>query len=124
MTEPKDVSTQLARVEDLLRMGQLGAAENVAKALLQLAPRQARGWQLLGVIYLWAGAHAQAEAALREAVTLVPESGDCWNNLSVALYSKDRLAEAEGCARRAIQFDCFNAGRCQRRNRGCANYWR
>lgn len=95
MTEPMDVSTQLGHLEDLLRTGQLGAAERSAKALLQIEPGEARAWRLLGAIYVLGERWMEAVPAYQQLLVYDPSDAQIWNNYAAAQHKTGNWSEAE-----------------------------
>lgn len=82
--------------------GQLEAAEQLYRALMQKAPRQAAIPFNLGALLQRQGRSDEAVAAFRKSLKIKPQNPDALNNLGVALQSLGREAEAADSFRKAI----------------------
>jgi peptidase C39-like protein/tetratricopeptide repeat protein len=83
--------------------GRAGEAVTLYRSLLEKDPRSALLWTNLGNAEAGRGEAALAEVAYRRALELDPVNADTLNNLAWLLFGqRDRLAEAEELARRAV----------------------
>jgi Flp pilus assembly protein TadD len=83
--------------------GRTGEAVTLYRSLLEDDPRSVLLWTNLGNAEAKRGEPALAEAAYRRALELDPANADALNNLAwLLLEQRDRLAEAEELARRAV----------------------
>ncbi len=98
-----DRNLQLAKAHDLLRRGQLQAAEAACRALLAVASRDADALHLLGLVRKQAGDLDQAETLLRSSVEAAPDRAEYHANLGNLLRSRGRIADAELAYRMALQ---------------------
>jgi protein O-GlcNAc transferase len=87
------------------RAGQLREAEHLCRQVLAADPRQARAWNLLGVIAMQVGHAPGALDALGRAVALEPGVAKYHNDLAAACLNVRRLDEAEASCRRSLQLD-------------------
>lgn len=87
---------------DQHRAGNLQLAEQVYHQILQVQPHF-DALHLLGLVYQQTDRLVEAEAYLRQALQLNPDSPDAHSNLSVALRRLKRLDEAADSCRRALQ---------------------
>lgn len=79
----------------------LAVGEDVAAGLDHVAG--ARALRNVGKVLSWAGKHAEAEAPLRQAVTLVPDDPEAWYTLGVVRRRIGQQEPAEQAYRRAIE---------------------
>lgn len=98
-------ASQLARVQELLRRGQLPAAEAACRELLRARPGDADAVHLLGIARKQAGDFAAAEEHLRTSVALAPRRADFRHNLANLLRAQGRHKDAEAAYRAAIGAD-------------------
>ncbi len=89
----------------LLQAGRADQAIAQLKRLLQKQPNDAATVHAMGAVYLHLGEFAQAEFFLARAVKLWPGVPAYHNNLANALYSLNRLEEAVGHYRTALERD-------------------
>jgi predicted TPR repeat methyltransferase len=85
----------------LLRLKQVDEAERAFHRSIQLVDNpqaQANLSRVLRRRKAW----AESEAACRRAITLAPEFGDGWHNLSLTLIEQNRIAEGVQAASRAL----------------------
>lgn len=83
--------------------GRAAEAAALYRSLLEDDPGSALLWTNLGNVEAGAGEAAAAEAAYRRALELDPANADALNNLAwLLLGQRERLAEAEELARRAV----------------------
>jgi len=99
------MTNELARAQDLLRRGQIQAAEAVCRELLRIAPRDAGATHLLGIVRKQAGDFATAEHYLRSSVELAPQRPDFRHNLANLLRALGRYGDAEATYRSALGVD-------------------
>lgn len=99
----------MTSVHDLLmyafnqhRAGNLQLAEQVYHQILQVQPHF-DALHLLGLVYQQTDRLVEAEAYLRQALQLNPDSPEAHSNLSVALRRLKRLDESADACRRALQ---------------------
>src|ERR1700676_3927252 len=85
------------------RAGNLPAAEQCYRQMLQADPRQPDAWHLLGTLALQRGQFAQAHDEIGRAIALAPSVALYHCNLGTVYDSLDRLEEAEQSYRRAIE---------------------
>ena len=86
-------------------MRNLPAAIADVEGALALAPRDARGYNELGILCSDAGETDRAIAAFTRAAQIDPRYARAWNNLGNALREAGRYGEAEGAFARATQAD-------------------
>ena len=99
-------STASSRFEEAIalhRAGDLGGAEPLYRAALQLDPAEPRATQMLGVLQFQRGRPALAVELLRRAVELSPASAECHGNLGSVLAAGGHLTEAMAAYRRAVE---------------------
>jgi tetratricopeptide (TPR) repeat protein len=101
-TQP-DYHAQLGR--SLIGMRQVSAACAAADAAFALEPDQARTLDMLGVIYSFAGRHAQAAEVLRRTVKLAPGNASYWFNLGASQKFNGDFDAAEAAYEMALQLD-------------------
>src|SRR6476646_10217102 len=100
-----DNRSEIARIEDLVRLGMLDAAEQAASDLTIRAPQDDKAWAWLGMLKLVRHPGVEAEAAIRRALTIFSGNARYWNSLSLALRLQSRFAEAEKAARQALALE-------------------
>ena len=91
---PDDLELRLLLIQALREAGQLERALEEAGALLLRDSRNVRGFNALALVYHRQGKHALAEAALRRALELDPESADVWNNLGLVALARGHDKQA------------------------------
>jgi predicted O-linked N-acetylglucosamine transferase (SPINDLY family) len=97
-----DDSNTIARIEQLVRLGMMDAAEQACNDLLQQAPREHKAWFWLSMLKLIRQQGAEAEAAIRQALAIFSGDAQYWNLLSLSLRLQSRFADAETAARQAL----------------------
>src|SRR4051794_6931093 len=97
-----DNHTAIARVEELVRLGTMDAAEQLCNELLRQAPHEHKAWFWLGMLRLIRQQGAESEAAIRQALAIFSGNAQYWNSLSLALQLQSRFADAEAAARQAL----------------------
>jgi len=85
-----------AHIEQAIRLFQLA---------LELNPRCPTCHEHLADAYLRVDKNAEAEAALRRQLSVVPKNSDNWYSLGLALRSQDREAEAVGAYQAALEIE-------------------
>jgi predicted O-linked N-acetylglucosamine transferase (SPINDLY family) len=85
------------------QQGELQAAAQAYRRILELQPGHADSTHLLGVIHLQRGELAEAERWIRAALAINPGAAPYWNNLGETLRKQQRLEEARVCLARAIE---------------------
>lgn len=98
-TAPEQIRLAL----DHHRSGDLRAAEQVCRQVLESDPRNIDALHLLGVFALQAGRYDLAIDYIRRAVELRPDFAEAHGNLGMAWKALRRLPEAVACYRRAVQ---------------------
>ena len=94
--------------------GQLSAAEQVYRQILQIDPNQADAIHLLGVIAHQVGQHELAIQFISRSLQIDGTSADVHNNLAGAFRALGRLPEATASFQQAVALDpeysdaCFN----------------
>ena len=101
MSNPRE----LARVQDLMRRGQLASAEAVCRDLLRAAPRDGDAVHLLGLVRKQAGDFDSAEQLLQSSIEIAPRRADFRHNFANLLRARGRLADAEAAFRSALTID-------------------
>ena len=92
----------IARVEELIKLGQNDQAEAICLQAINASPQQADGWSWLGVTHLLRQQMAEAEVAFRRAANLRPNDPQIWSNLGTACMGQQRFDQAEACYRNAL----------------------
>ena len=96
---------ELARAQDLMRRGQLQAAEAICLQLLRAAPRDGDATHMLGLVRKQSGNLESAEQLLRASVDLSPQRADFRHNFANLLRLRGRIAESEAAFRAALAID-------------------
>ena len=101
--------------------GQVQAAENVYRQVLQQVPNHAAAWCFLGIALHDQHHYRQAIQAYEEALRLQPDFPIALNNMGNSLRYDFRPEEADACFRKALELkpDYFNA----HKNRGTLHVW-
>ncbi len=97
----KDLEAALS----LHRSGQLEAAEEGYRRILEDHPANADALHLLGVVRLQRGDGGEAVRLISEAVVLKPDSPGYYNNLGNAFAATERLSEAVDSFRKALELE-------------------
>lgn len=98
--DPNFADTYLALGAVQRKLGQLQQAQNTFRQLLRIKPDNVDGYVALGSTFAQAGQFEEAETPLRRALdhSRDPKTqAIIWNNLSIALSSQNRNAEALDC---------------------------
>src|ERR1700730_11322859 len=77
--------------------GQLQAAEQIYRQILQVEPNHHDAIHLLGVIAYQVGRHEIAVEYMKRALKLWPDYAEAHNNLGNALKDQGKLDEAVAC---------------------------
>jgi predicted O-linked N-acetylglucosamine transferase (SPINDLY family) len=87
----------------LQAQGKLGVAIIAYERALALQENQPRAWWGLGCVRLKRQEWASTVRCLRRAVELVPQSGEAWHNLGMALHDLGHPDEARAAMQRAME---------------------
>jgi Tfp pilus assembly protein PilF len=102
---PRESTSALQTAVDLENAGQLDAAEEEYRSIIEKQPDSVRAWVNLGNVRSRQGLASEAERAYRRALDLAPEDPDALNNLAwLLLEGGTALEEAESLARAAARF--------------------
>lgn len=101
---------QLARVEYLLAVGQVGRARELALEQISKDPDDPRSYVSLSRVLLEAGEHQAAVDAAARAIELEPDWPAVWSVHAAALYAAGRFREAELSLLEAIRLDPDDGG--------------
>ena len=96
------IEALFAQAVSLHGAGQFDAAEQLYRALMERAPKQAAIPFNLGALLQRTGRSADAVEAFKKSLRIKPQNADALNNLGVALQSLEREAEAAECFRKAV----------------------
>ncbi len=99
---PDDSELIAALAWSVLRSGDRAATRVLAERLTHLAPAQADGWHLLGLIDHAEKAYAAADVAYAKALVCDPALTDLLLRRATVLRELQRYSEAEGLARAAL----------------------
>jgi Flp pilus assembly protein TadD len=99
----------LGRAWQKHQAGQNGEAEQLCRLVAQAQPANFDAWCLLGVICHALAKPDEAEANLRQAVALVPDSVKALNLLGAVLILQKRWADAKACFMEVLRFEPDNA---------------
>jgi predicted O-linked N-acetylglucosamine transferase (SPINDLY family) len=100
-----DYRNVIARIEELVRLGMIDAAQQGCRQLLAEAPQEHKAWAWLAMLALVQQRAAEAENAIRRAVSIFSGDARYWNTLSIALRLQARFMEAESAARQALALE-------------------
>jgi predicted O-linked N-acetylglucosamine transferase (SPINDLY family) len=87
---------------DLYARGQMDAAGEAARALIERFPQHAFGWKLLGAVLYKKRAAVEALEVMRKAVAYGPDDPETLTNMGLVLKRLNLPFEAEGVLERAI----------------------
>ncbi len=90
-------------VQNLVRQGDLAAAEGVCAQILQVQPNDHLAWAWVGMLHLVQQRLVEAEQPLRRAIELFPHDARYWHNLCLSLRGQSRIVDAEVAARNALR---------------------
>lgn len=99
------VARKLKELDGLLAQGQLQAAEDLARDMLQSRPNEGDVWRRLGLVLLAQGKPGSAGAALQNAAMLRPKDAAIWSELGRCLGLTGDYERADKCLRRSLQLD-------------------
>jgi protein O-GlcNAc transferase len=85
--------------------GNLQAAEQLYRQIVETAPNEPQAWRLLGVASVQLGRRQAAEECFRRAVALAPSWADAHNSLGNVLREQGRFGEAVACYHRALELN-------------------
>jgi tetratricopeptide (TPR) repeat protein len=85
--------------------GNLAAAEQLYRQVLEAEPAHGDALALLGALYLAQNRWAEAEAQLQYAAEALPDSAPVFDNRGIALARLGRPADAEASFRRALELE-------------------
>ncbi len=104
MIRPRESTPELYTAVELENAGQLDAAAEEYRSIIEKHPDSVRAWVNLGNVRSRQGRTAAAEQAYRRALDLAPEDPDALNNLAWLLLEEGTaLEEAESLARAATR---------------------
>lgn len=92
------------------RAGDLDAAVDGYRQLLQHVPEQPDALHLLGLVRLSQGAAAEAEGLIRQALNRVANVAEVWNSLGNSLAAQGKAGEAEKAFEKALSINPDLAG--------------
>ena len=102
---PRESTSALRTAVELENAGQLDAAAEEYRSIIEKHPDSVRAWVNLGNVRSRLGLANEAERAYRRALDLAPEDPDALNNLAwLLLEGGTALGEAESLARAAARF--------------------
>jgi tetratricopeptide (TPR) repeat protein/glycosyltransferase involved in cell wall biosynthesis len=102
---PTPLSTALQHYHN----GELAAAEQIYRQVLQQQPDQTDALNVLGVILCQTKRYEEAIAYLRHLIHLQPNFAEAWGNLGGALQELGELEEAIACYQRSLQLNSANS---------------
>jgi cytochrome c-type biogenesis protein CcmH/NrfG len=94
-----------ALIDQLLAVGQLRRARDIAIDLVSSAPGDPSSFIALASVLLAAREHAPAVEASRQAIELAPDWAHAWSVHSAALFNTGRFREAEAAITEAIRLE-------------------
>jgi protein O-GlcNAc transferase len=100
-----DNRNAIARIEELVRLGMMDAAEQACRQVLEHDAREHKAWAWLAMLMLVRQQAAEAEAAIRQAISIFSGDARYWNTLSLALRLQSRFADAETASRQSLALD-------------------
>ncbi len=111
------VKSMLKEAIALHRQGDLDAAEQHYRAILDIDPQEADALHLLGAVNAQRGNMDEAVALYHQSIEANPRLFGAYNNLGIALYSTNKHQEAVECFRQAIAImpnvdAYYNLGNC------------
>lgn len=101
-------SNTLSDLVRLYEQGRFGDAEQMARAILNVRPRDSQAENVLGLALLSQQRVLEAVEVYAELARRVPGQALYWNNLGTALRALSRLDEAEHAYARALQLQPEN----------------
>lgn len=110
---PREMPIRLSSLIDVARQaaraGRWNEAESRARAILLRDPQAVDALEIIAMSRRQSGDAAQAEAALRKAISITPDRRWPFGDLARLLIDMGRLAEAELVERQALAVDPANA---------------
>src|SRR5712671_528536 len=94
------IADAMAFARELQKEDRLGAADELYRRILALAPDYPDAWHFRGVVAFQLGRLAEAETMIRRAVELAPDYSDAHSNLGNVLQHQKRVEEAVTCYER------------------------
>jgi len=111
-SEPSEPSTHELSLEEavsvailLQKNGQLVAAREVYRRVLEMAPDHPRALHYAGLLAHQQGRNEEALALIERSIAFVPDQADWYSNLGIVFQSDQRLDSAIASYRRAIAID-------------------
>ena len=100
-----DAAKELAYAQSLADQGRLEEACRFLSQRLDRQPDWARGWNLLGVVWVRLGQPERARAAFERACAADPAYAAPWSNLGNLYFEQGDLTRAEQAYRKALAID-------------------
>ncbi len=107
---PKDLSTINEYVFELVASGAPGKARKVLDDLMAEKPNEAMAWDMLGRFHLATGKTADAEAAFRRSIDLLPNLTGPYYQLAVMYADQKKFPQAERQLEKIIEKNDGNVG--------------
>ena len=101
-------SSQRRRIQSLIENGHLPKALKLCRQYCELAPHDAAGWHMLGLVQTRSGNHAAAEQSLQRAIQLQPASTQILLQLADIQQQQAKTEAALTTYRQVLQFDPAN----------------
>lgn len=98
----------LIQARAMAAQGMPDEARAILEELVRKTPRDARPWNVLGVVYSDLGEYDLAVTTIQRAIELEPENAASQNNLGFLLFGLGRCDEATPVLERATQIDPTN----------------
>jgi tetratricopeptide (TPR) repeat protein len=83
--------------------GNLAAAEQIYRSIVQAEPREANAWHLLGLVAYQSGKHDEALDLIGRALALAPQVGAFHSNLAAVYIAMGRWEEAAASCTEAVR---------------------
>ena len=93
---------RVKRLSEYYKTGNYGDAEKLAISITQEFPKYQLGWKVLGAILQQTGRISESLDSVQNAVDIVPQDAEAYNNLGITLMELGRLDEAEVSFSQAI----------------------
>ena len=94
---------EMKELAALYNQKEYDSAEKLARNLIQRFPKHGFGWKVLGVTLQMLGRTQESLEANKQAVALLPNDAEAYNNLGFAYQSENLMEETEKCFRQAIK---------------------